>query len=125
MTLYLCLRLPPVTRIVKEDLLSLGERIWNLERLFNIEAGFSGTDDTLPRRMLEEPMPEGPARGQVCKTARDAAGILYHTGLERSGSSNGRKTGVIRAGVTVQQWELCLVRAYHHTFGGGKDFEET
>ena len=51
----------------EEDLLSLGERIWNLERLFNIEAGFSGTDDTLPRRMLEEPMPEGPARGQVCK----------------------------------------------------------
>ena len=51
----------------EEDLLSLGERVWNLERLFNIEAGFSGTDDTLPRRMLEEPMPEGPARGQVCK----------------------------------------------------------
>ena len=51
----------------EDDLLSLGERIWNLERLFNIEAGFSGTDDTLPRRMLEEPMPEGPARGQVCK----------------------------------------------------------
>ena len=51
----------------EEDLLSLGERIWNLERLFNIEAGFSATDDTLPQRMLEEPMPEGPARGQVCK----------------------------------------------------------
>jgi aldehyde:ferredoxin oxidoreductase len=51
----------------EEDLLSLGERIWNLERLFNINAGFSGADDTLPRRMLEEPMPEGPARGQVCK----------------------------------------------------------
>jgi len=51
----------------EENLLSLGERVWNLERLFNMEAGFSGTDDTLPRRMLEEPMPEGPARGQVCK----------------------------------------------------------
>jgi aldehyde:ferredoxin oxidoreductase len=51
----------------EEHLFSLGEKIWNLERLFNIGAGFSGTDDTLPRRMLEEPMPEGPARGQVCK----------------------------------------------------------
>jgi len=51
----------------EEHLLSLGGRLWNLERLFNIEAGFSGTDDTLPRRMLEEPMPEGPAQGQVCK----------------------------------------------------------
>jgi aldehyde:ferredoxin oxidoreductase len=51
----------------EEELFSLGERVWNLERLFNIDAGFSGTDDTLPKRMLEEPMPEGPAQGQVCK----------------------------------------------------------
>jgi aldehyde:ferredoxin oxidoreductase len=50
-----------------EQLLLLGERIWNLERLFNLKAGFSGADDTLPRRILEEPMPEGPAQGQVCK----------------------------------------------------------
>jgi len=33
----------------------IGERIWNLERLFNIRAGITGKDDTLPRRMLEEP----------------------------------------------------------------------
>jgi aldehyde:ferredoxin oxidoreductase len=51
----------------EEDLHAVGERIWNLERVFNIKAGFSGKDDTLPRRMLKEPMPEGTARGQVCK----------------------------------------------------------
>ena len=51
----------------EEDLLTIGERTWNLERLFNIKAGFSGADDTLPQRMLKEPMPEGPAKGQVCK----------------------------------------------------------
>jgi aldehyde:ferredoxin oxidoreductase len=50
-----------------DELLAAGERIWNLERLFNIRAGFSGADDTLPRRMLQEPMPEGPARGQLCR----------------------------------------------------------
>ena len=54
-------------RYSEADLLTLGERVWNLERLFNLKAGFTGADDTLPRRMLEEPMPEGPARGQVCK----------------------------------------------------------
>jgi len=27
--------------------------------------GFDGKDDTLPKRLLEEPMPEGPAKGQV------------------------------------------------------------
>jgi aldehyde:ferredoxin oxidoreductase len=51
----------------EEELLTMGERTWNLERLFNLKAGFSSADDTLPQRMLNEPMPEGPAKGQVCK----------------------------------------------------------
>jgi aldehyde:ferredoxin oxidoreductase len=42
-----------------------GERIFNQERLFNLKAGMTGKDDTLPKRMLEEPMPDGPAKGMV------------------------------------------------------------
>jgi len=48
-----------------ESMLHAGERIWNLERLFNLKAGFTKKDDTLPPRMLEEPIPTGPAKGQV------------------------------------------------------------
>lgn len=48
-----------------EELLKIGERIWNLERWWNERAGFTGKDDTLPRRILEEPLPSGPAKGQV------------------------------------------------------------
>ncbi len=33
--------------------LKCGERIWNLERMFNIRAGFSRKDDTLPDRFFE------------------------------------------------------------------------
>jgi aldehyde:ferredoxin oxidoreductase len=43
----------------------IGERIFTLERLFNLKAGLSAKDDTLPRRFLKEPMPEGPSKGQV------------------------------------------------------------
>jgi aldehyde:ferredoxin oxidoreductase len=32
-----------------------GERIWNLERLFNLREGITGKDDTLPPRILKEP----------------------------------------------------------------------
>lgn len=32
-------------------------------------AGFTAEDDTLPKRFLEEPMPEGPTKGHVCKLA--------------------------------------------------------
>ncbi len=48
-----------------EELLKCGERIWNLERLFNLKAGMDPAQDTLPKRFLEEPMPEGPKKGSV------------------------------------------------------------
>ncbi len=35
-----------------EDILRIGERIYNLERLFNVRAGFTGKDDTLPERIF-------------------------------------------------------------------------
>lgn len=48
-----------------EVVLEAGERIYNLERLFLLRAGFTGADDTLPARMLTEPLTEGPAKGEV------------------------------------------------------------
>jgi aldehyde:ferredoxin oxidoreductase len=49
----------------EESLLKAGERIFNLERLFLLKAGLTKKDDTLPKRMLKEPMPAGPAKGHV------------------------------------------------------------
>ncbi len=48
-----------------EDMIEAGERIWNLERTFNLAAGVGPDQDTLPRRLLEEPIPEGPSQGNV------------------------------------------------------------
>jgi len=48
-----------------EKLLEVGERIWNLERQFNLAAGFTGKDDTLPKRLLKEAAKVGPAKGLV------------------------------------------------------------
>jgi aldehyde:ferredoxin oxidoreductase len=48
-----------------DDYLKAGERIWNLERLFNLKAGFTAKDDTLPERLLKEPIRSGPAKGEV------------------------------------------------------------
>ena len=50
-----------------ERLHLLGERIWNMERQFNNAAGMTKADDTLPKRILEEPAPSGAAKGLVCK----------------------------------------------------------
>ncbi|MBZ5498246.1 MAG: aldehyde ferredoxin oxidoreductase family protein [Acidobacteriia bacterium] len=48
-----------------EEFLQAGERIWNLERLYNLKAGFTAKDDTLPARMLNDPIPGGPTKGYV------------------------------------------------------------
>ncbi|MEM0448077.1 MAG: aldehyde ferredoxin oxidoreductase family protein [Thermoplasmata archaeon] len=48
-----------------EEMMLAGERIWNLERVYDLQAGFSGKDDTLPPRLLKEPMPYGPNKGSV------------------------------------------------------------
>ncbi|BAA30116.1 aldehyde ferredoxin oxidoreductase [Pyrococcus horikoshii] len=51
-----------------DDYLKIGERIWNAERLFNLKAGLDPLkEDTLPKRFLEEPMPEGPNKGHVVR----------------------------------------------------------
>ncbi|MFZ9037897.1 MAG: aldehyde ferredoxin oxidoreductase family protein [Gammaproteobacteria bacterium] len=44
-----------------------GERIWNLEKLFNLKAGLGKKDDTLPKRILEEPADVGTGKGLVCR----------------------------------------------------------
>lgn len=46
-----------------EDLLSLGEKVWNMVKLFNIREGFERKDDTLPKRFMTEPLPSGPGKG--------------------------------------------------------------
>ncbi|MDW8336318.1 MAG: aldehyde ferredoxin oxidoreductase family protein [Tepidimonas sp.] len=48
-----------------QELETIGERIWNLEREFNLAAGFTAADDTLPPRLLTEPAKTGPAKGKV------------------------------------------------------------
>jgi len=48
-----------------ENLMTLGERVWNLERLFNLRAGLTSKDDTLPQRFFDEPSKSGPTEGAI------------------------------------------------------------
>ncbi len=47
------------------DFRKTGERIYNLERVYNIREGATREDDNLPPRLLKDPLPEGPAKGLV------------------------------------------------------------
>jgi aldehyde:ferredoxin oxidoreductase len=46
------------------ELNEIGERIFNLERIFNIREGISRKDDTLPYKVMWEEIPQGPHKGQ-------------------------------------------------------------
>ncbi len=48
-----------------DKLLEVGERIWNLERQFNLAAGFTGKDDNLPARLVKDAAKTGPAEGKT------------------------------------------------------------
>ena len=48
-----------------ERLRRIGERIYNLQRCYNVRHGITRADDRLPRRFTDEPSPSGNAQGQV------------------------------------------------------------
>lgn len=54
----------------EKRLYETGERVWNLERMFNLKAGLTAKDDTLPKRLLETPAPSGTAKGKVSELGK-------------------------------------------------------
>ncbi|MEM2668375.1 MAG: aldehyde ferredoxin oxidoreductase C-terminal domain-containing protein, partial [Candidatus Methanomethylicaceae archaeon] len=48
-----------------EEAVKIGERVWNVEKAFNVREGFDRRHDTLPTRFLKEPIPSGPSAGQI------------------------------------------------------------
>jgi len=51
--------------ISPQELQTIGERVCSLERSMLVKDGISRSDDTLPRRYFEEPVPDGPCKGQI------------------------------------------------------------
>jgi aldehyde:ferredoxin oxidoreductase len=76
-----------------DELNKIGERIWNMERDFNMRAGFTAKDDTLPKRLLSEPAKTGPAKGLVNGLAK----MLPEYYKVRGWDAEGRLTPQTRA----------------------------
>lgn len=47
------------------SIMEAGDRIWTLEKMFNLAAGIDSKQDTLPKRLLKEPVSDGPSKGNV------------------------------------------------------------
>jgi aldehyde:ferredoxin oxidoreductase len=68
-----------------EEFLKIGERIWNAERLWNLKVGFTAADDTLPERLLKDPIKTGPAKGMVNRLDEMLPGYYQERGWDESG----------------------------------------
>jgi len=70
------------------DIRLIGERIFMLERAFNLREGFSAKDDRLPERFLKEPAPTGPCKGQVVELEEMLKEYYGLRGLDERGYPN-------------------------------------
>jgi aldehyde:ferredoxin oxidoreductase len=68
-----------------DDLMKIGERTWTLERLFNQREGFTKKDDTLPERLLNEPVLEGPSKGFIVRLAPMLEEYYAFRGWDKNG----------------------------------------
>jgi len=71
-----------------DDFVKVGERTWNIERLFNLAAGLTRADDTLPQRLLKDAHTSGPSAGVVV----DLAAMLPVYYRERGWTEDGVPT---------------------------------
>ncbi|HWT82983.1 MAG TPA: aldehyde ferredoxin oxidoreductase C-terminal domain-containing protein, partial [Candidatus Methylomirabilis sp.] len=74
-----------------EELLRAGERIWNMERLWNLKAGLTAKDDTLPERLLKDPLPGGGAKGHVNKLNQMLPEYYQLRGWDKNGVPSDKK----------------------------------
>jgi aldehyde:ferredoxin oxidoreductase len=50
----------------EDELMRTGERIHNVEKMFNVyQAGYTRNDDYPPKRLMEEPIKSGPLKGEL------------------------------------------------------------
>jgi aldehyde:ferredoxin oxidoreductase len=68
-----------------EEFMQVGARIWNQERLWNLKQGYTAADDTLPKRLLEDPITTGPSKGEVNRLGEMLPEYYQLRGWDESG----------------------------------------
>ncbi len=78
-----------------DKLRAIGERVWNLERVFNLNAGFTAADDTLPKRMFAEATKGGANTGAVSQLKAMLPEYYERRGWSEDGVPTAETLGLI------------------------------
>ena len=92
----------------EEEAYVIGERITNVERLFNVREGLGHTDDTLPERLLAEPMPTGPSIGSTVPL--DTMLAEYYALMEWDSEGVPTQDHLLQLGLEEEWTNSCLAR---------------
>ena len=76
-----------------EDFMKCGDRIWNLERQWNLNAGLTANDDTLPPRLLKEPIKTGASKGKLSRLPEMLPEYYELRGWDKNGVPTANKLG--------------------------------
>ena len=76
-----------------EDFMKCGDRIWNLERQWNLNAGLTANDDTLPPRLLKEPIKTGASKGKLSRLPEMLPEYYELRGWDKNGVPTASKLG--------------------------------
>ncbi|MGM0404567.1 MAG: aldehyde ferredoxin oxidoreductase family protein [Thermoplasmatota archaeon] len=82
------------------ELHKIGERIYNLERMFNISNGFSRDDDRLPER-FNKPLPKGASSGNVFDMEKMLDDYYKAMDWDKEGKPNEKKLDELNLGFMV------------------------
>lgn len=83
------------------EVLRIGERIWNMQKVFNLRAGCTREDDTLPPRLLREPLTEGAPKGRVWEREPLLDDYYRARGWDREGRPSPEKLSELDIGEAV------------------------
>jgi aldehyde:ferredoxin oxidoreductase len=75
-----------------EEFMMIGERIFNIQRMFIVREGINRKDDTWPARFFEEELPEGPCKGSVMSRATIEQFLDEYYGIRGWESTTGHPT---------------------------------
>jgi aldehyde:ferredoxin oxidoreductase len=99
----------------EEDLCLIGERIFNVERLFNIREGIGGEDDKLPPRLTSEPIQHGPSKGHTAKLDDMLHEYYKVRGWDETGTPSQEKINELHLDLYLSKpkktWDPCVLRS--------------
>ena len=81
-------------------MLEVGERVWNMEREFNMRAGITAEQDRLPERLMKDAAKTGPAIGKVSEVDK----MMPEYYQLRGWTANGELTDDTRQRLNLPAW---------------------